>query len=315
MVVFGGGAIAVICVQLGLAVLTHPPIFGVDPSNGPLISWSPQPFYYIANYFFTNATYGASITVVSSLAVLAIVVGLVRRDPIRFYLALFWVVPAAVVSLILPNLDTRYVFICLPFVFALAAAGAVDLLDGIRYVVTRAAVIGTERVRKVFVGILAGCLTVAVMLSLIGGINDYGTFTMAVDNGNVSQRWLDYPTAVSYVKDRLEPGDAVISAATPNLVGYRLGRPPNYWIPPHRTETLLYVFEKNGEAVDTQYGSPTILNATDLENALESHRRVWLIGPDSVFRSLILPIRSIVETQFKLVEEGSYVSVYLATDS
>jgi hypothetical protein len=312
---FGGGAVALIGVQLGLAVFTHPPIFGEDPSNGPLIGWSPQPFYYITNFFFTNSTYGASITVVSSLAVLAIVVGLIRRDPIRFYLALFWIVPATVVSLILPNVDTRYVFICLPFVFALAAAGGADVVDGLRYVVMRAGVIGTERIRRAFVELFAGGLLIAVMLSLIGGVNDYGTFTMSLDSANVSQRWLDYPTAVSYVQARIEPGDGVISAATPNLVGYRLGRAPNYWIPPHRTETLLYVFEKNGEAVDTQYGSPTILNATDFENALEGHRRVWLIGPDSVFRSLILPMRSIVETQFKLVEEGSYVSVYLATDS
>ena len=313
--ILGGAGVIAICIQLGLALLTHPPIFGIDPSNGPLIGWSPHPFYYIVNFFFANPTYGASITVVSSLAVLAIVVGLVRRDPIRFYLALFWIVPASIVSLILPNLDTRYVFICLPFVFALGAAGATDLIDGVRGVVLQWSVAGAVQLRRVFVEILAACVMIAVMLSLIGGINDYGTFTQALDNANVSQRWLDYPTAVAYVKGHLEPGDAVIAAATPNLVGYRLGRAPDYWIPPHRTETLLYVFEKNGEAVDTQYGSPTILNAVDFENALESHRRVWLVGPDSVFRSLISPMRSIVETQFKLVEEGSYVSVYLATDS
>ena len=118
------------------------------------------------------------------------------------------------------------------------------------------------------------------MLSLIGGLNDYGTWTGSLFSANVSHRWLDYPTAVSYVKARIEPGDAVIAAGTPNLVGNSLGHAPNYWIPPHRTETLLYVFEKNGQAVDTQYGIPTIFNATDFQNALEDHQRVWLIGPD-----------------------------------
>ena len=73
--VFGAGAAAIICVQLALAKFTHPPFFGVDPSGGPLIQWSPQPFYYFSNFFFADPTYGASITVVSCLAVVGVVVG------------------------------------------------------------------------------------------------------------------------------------------------------------------------------------------------------------------------------------------------
>jgi hypothetical protein len=311
--VFGGAAVGAISVQLALATFTHPPIFGVDPSGGPLVAWSPTPFYYLANYFFTNPTYGASITIVSSLAVVGIVVGVKRRDPVRLYLAAFWVVPTTVVSVGLLTKDTRYAFICLPFVFALGACGTIDIIDGVRRVVLRGVPRGNRLVRKVFIEVMAGLALVAIMLSLIGGLNDYGTWTGAVFNANIAHRWLDYPTAVDYVKARLEPGDAIIAAATPNLVGYSLGRPPTYWIPPHRTETLLYVFEKHDQVVDTQYGIPTILNANDLEDALAAHRRVWLIGPDSVIRSLIPTMRTIVEKQFTLQEDGEFVSVFLAT--
>ncbi len=311
---FGGAAVAAICVQLALALFTHPPSFGVDPSGGPLVSWSPQPFYYLANFFFANSSYGASITIVSFLAVLGIIMGVVRKDVLRLYLAAFWIVPMAMVSLVLATKDTRYVFLCLPFVFALASCGVVDIIDAVRKVVLREAPAGDRRMRRVFVEVFAALSMVAVMLSLIGGLNDYGTWTGSLFHANVSHRWLDYPTAVSYVKARIEPGDAVIAAGTPNLVGNSLGHAPNYWIPPHRTETLLYVFEKNGQAVDTQYGIPTIFNATDFQNALEDHQRVWLIGPDSAIRGLIPTMRRIVQQRFILQEDGEYVSVFLATN-
>jgi hypothetical protein len=313
--VFGGAAVAVICVQLALAKFTHPPFFGIDPSGGPLIEWSPKPFYYLTNYYFTNPDYGASITVVSSLALVGVIVGFLRRDAIRMYLAAFWVVPSVVVSLVLLTKDTRYVFLCLPFVFALAACGTVDIIDGVRQVVTRYSDRANRRLHLGFVEILGALCTVAIMLSLIGGINDYGTLTGTLFHANISQRRLDYPTAVAYVKAHMQPGDVVIAASSANLVGYNLGRPPNYWIPPHRTETLLYVFEKNDEAVDTQYGIPTILNAFDFEHALNGAKRVWLVGEDSVIRSLLPSMRVIVQTRFTLQEDGEFVSVFLATNN
>ena len=313
--VFGAGAVAIIAVQLALAQFTHPPTFGVDPSGGPLIEWSPQPFYYLANFFFTNPTVGASVTAVSTLAVVGVVVGLIRRDALRLYLAAFWIVPTIVVSLALLTKDTRYAFICLPFLFALAACGTTDILDAVQRLVLRGVPRARQRIRRVFVQVLAGLAVVAIMLSLIGGINDYGVFTGALFKANVSHRWLDYPTAVGYVKAHLQPGDAVIAATSPNLVGYSLGRAPTYWIPPHRTETLLYVFEKHDQAVDTQYGIPTILNAVELNDALNRYRRVWLVGADSAIRSLIPPMRNIVETRFIFQEDGEFVSVYLATSS
>jgi hypothetical protein len=313
--VFGGGAVCLICVQLALAKFTHPPFFGVDPSGGPLTQWSPQPFYYLANFFFADPTYGASITIVSSLAVVGLVVGLFRKDAVRLFLATFWIVPTGVVSLLLLTKDTRYVFLSLPFVFALAACGTVDIIDAVRHVVLR----GTERRGTRFwrgiIEILAGLSVVAIMLSLIGGINDYGTWTGSAFHANVSHRWLDYPTAVSYVKAHYEPGDIVIAdSSAPNLVGYSLGRSPNFWIAPHRTETLLYVFEKDDKPVDTQYGIPVILNAQTFLSALDGAHRVWLVGATSLIGGLLPTIRTIVQHRFTLQEEGESVSVLLATN-
>ncbi len=312
--VFGGAAVALICVQLALAKFSHPPYFGIDPSGGPLVQWSPQPFYYFENFFFADPTYGASITVVSSLAVVGTIVGIWRKEAIRLYLAAFWLVPTAVVSLVLLTKDTRYVFLCLPFVFALAACGTVDIVDAVRRVV--GAVRGSTRVHRTFVEVLAGLSVLAIMLSLIGGLNDYGTWTGSVFHANISRRWLDYPTAVAYVKAHEKPGDIVIAdSSAPNLVGYSLGRAPNYWIPPHRTETLLYVFEKDDRPVDTQYGIPVLMNAQTFLSALDSAKRAWIVGDSSLIRALLPSIRTIVQQRFTLKEEGESVSVLLATNN
>jgi hypothetical protein len=311
--VFGGAALVVIVAQLALAKFTHPPYFGIDPSGGPLVQWSPQPFYYFENYFFVDPTYGASITVVSSLAVIGTIVGLFRKDALRLYLAAFWFVPTAIVSLILLTKDTRYVFLCLPFVFALAAGGTVDIIDALRRVVARGV---TRGLRRLLVESLAALATVAIALSLIGGFNDYGTWTETAFHANVTHRWLDYPTALAYVKAHLEPGDIVIAeSSAPNLVGYNLGRAPNYWIPPHRTETLLYVFEKNDQPVDTQYGIPVLMNAHTFLAALDKAHRAWLIGPENLIRGMLPSMREIVQRRFTLVEDGESVAVLLATNS
>jgi hypothetical protein len=311
--VFGGAAVSVICVQLALAKFTHPPFFGIDPSGGPLVQWSPQPFYYFENFFFADPTYGASITVVSSLAVVGTVVGIWRKEAIRLYLAAFWLVPTAVVSLVLLTKDTRYVFLCLPFVFALAACGTVDIIDAVRHVVGAGR--GSTRSRRTFVELLAGLSVIAIMLSLIGGLNDYGTWTGSAFHANITHRWLDYPTAVAYVKAHEKPGDIVIAdSSAPNLVGYSLGRAPNYWIPPHRTETLLYVFEKHDRPVDTQYGIPVLMNAQTFLSALDGAPRAWIVGDSSLIRALLPSIRTIVQQRFTLKEEGESVSVLLATN-
>ena len=313
--VFGAGAAAIICVQLALAKFTHPPFFGVDPSGGPLIQWSPQPFYYFSNFFFADPTYGASITVVSCLAVVGTVVGLFRKDAIRLFLAAFWLVPTAVVSLVLLTKDTRYVFLSLPFVFALAACGTVDIIDAVRRIAMRGAHRDEAKLRRVLTELLAALSVVAITLSLIGGLNDYGTWTGSAFHANVSHRWLDYPTAVSYVKAHMRPGDIVIAdSSAPNLVGYSLGRAPNYWVAPHRTETLLYVFEKNDRPVDTQYGTPVILNAQTFLTAIDGAPRIWLVGATSLIGGLLPSIRTIVQHRFTLKEEGESVSVLLATN-
>lgn len=312
---FGGLAASVIVVQLALAVMTHPPAFGVDPSGGPLVAWSPQPFWYLENVFFTPSTDGGGITVISWLALLGLVVGLRRRSRSRIYLAAFWLVPTAVLALMLPTKNARYVFICIPFVFVLAAAGTGDLVDWGRRRLGQLGSI-TDWSRAHLLVTVAGAMAfAAVVVSTFNGLTDLGPLAASLFDANLAHYQYDYGRADAYVKAHLRPGDAVIAAAPGNLIEQGTGKPPTYWMSYYSKEVLLYIFEKNGRAVDTQFGSPAIVDDAELVRAIDAHSRVWLVISDTnVINGLSPQELTTIASRFKLVENGEDTSVFLATD-
>jgi hypothetical protein len=313
---FGGGAVAVIGLQLVLVKLTHPPAFGVDLSGSTTVQWDPSPLYYVFRLFFTDTTYGASLTIFSSLALLGLVVGLYRRQVERKYLALYWIIPMLIVSDFLVERDSRYCFICFPFVFALAGCGLADMLDGLRWAVAGGTKVAraTRRYASVCVAVFAVALSVAVGESLIAGAPDFGPLAQTLVSANVSQSELNYPLADDYVKARLRPGDVVIAAAPANLVGSTMDRAPDYWVPYRRYSNLLYVFDKDHRVVETQYGAGALLNGPDFERAIDAHPRAWLIVADDNFPGILPAIRQVIQSRFVLVFDDEKVSVFLNTN-
>jgi hypothetical protein len=314
--VFGGLAAMCIATQLALAELTHPPSFGVDLSGGPLLQWSPRPFYYIVNVFFTSGGQGAVLTIISLFAVVGVIIGWRQRDHTAIYLAAFWIIPTIVVSLLLPAKNPRYVFITLPFVFLLATRAASDIYQFLRGAMTTGERGASRSARRVLTIILALTCGLAALMSTAGSLTDYGPITEVLFGADVQHDnvGLDFPNAVAYVKAHEDRGDAVIAVGPANLTGGSLGHAPTYWLPANRTHNLLYVFEKDNRAVDTEYGIPVLLNAPEFEAAIDAHRRVWLVASDSNANRFLPAVRNIVESRFKLVYEGESVSVFLCTN-
>jgi hypothetical protein len=234
----------------------------------------------------------------------------------RKYLALYWIVPMIIVSDFLVERDSRYCFVCIPFVFALSGCGLADLIDGLRRAVTGGSrmVKTTRRYASVCIAVFAVALTVAVGESLVAGLPDFGPLARSLASANVSQSELNYPLADDYVKTRLRPSDVVIAAAPANLVGSTMDRPPDYWVPYRRYSNLLYVFDKNHRVVETQYGAGALLNGPDFERAIDAHPRAWLIVAGDNYSGILPAIRQIIESRFVLVEDDEKVSVFLNTN-
>jgi hypothetical protein len=312
--VFGGLTGLTIAAQLALAKLTHPPAFGVDLSGGPLVQWSPQPFYYLVNVFFTPGGPGPALTIVSILAVIGTVIGWRQKDKTLIYLAAFWIVPTIIVSLFLPAKNPRYVFITLPFVFILATRAGAEIFSVVRNIVTSGERGASRSARQAMLVVVAAACALAVTMSTVGSLSDYGPLAEVLVGADVQHFNLDYPNAVAYVKAHQERGDAVIAVGPANLTGSSLGRAPTYWVSANRTQTLLYVFEKNDQVVDTEYGIPVLLDPVEFETAIDAHRRVWLVVADQNVGRLLPGVKAIVANRFRLVYEGESVSVFLCSN-
>jgi hypothetical protein len=309
--VFGGAAVGVVGLQLALASFTRPLNFGQDQSNGPFVRWSPSPFYYLDQVFFTTKAHGATLGWVTLLALVALGVGVRRRQALRLYLAAFMVVPVLVVALILPATETRYGFLSFPFEFALAACALCDIAGWIGAALTRG--VAPRTATRVLFGMAAAGTVVALMVSMLTSVGDYGPAVAEALGVSYSQGQADFGLTGAYVRDHLEPGDTIIAAASANVVAYGVGRVPDYWMPQHAGGRLLYVFEKDDEAVDTQYGIPTIETGDDLETVIDAHRRTWLLTTDDALASILPAELTLIRTRFTLVAESESTSVFLST--
>ena len=280
------------------------------------MQWSPRPFYYLTNVFFSSGGAGPTLTVVSLLAVVGTVIAWRKRDRTLIYLAAFWIVPVVVVSLFLPAKNPRYVFVSVPFEFVLASRAAAEIFTALRRAVSSGERGISIRVRQALVGVFAAACSLAIVMSTIGSLSDYGPLAEVAFGANVQHANLnlDFPDAVNYVKAHEAKGDAVIAVGPANLTGGNLGRPPTYWVSANRTQSLLYVFEKNNQVVDTQYGIPVLLNAAEFETAIDAHQRDWLVIADQNADRFIPGIKAIVTSRFRLVYEGESVSVFLCTN-
>ncbi len=238
--VFGGLGAGIIAVQVALAELTHPPAFGVDLSGGPLVQWSPKPFFYLTNVFFSPGGPGPTLTVVSLLAVVGTVIGWRQRDRTLLYLAAFWIVPVVVVSLFLPAKNPRYVFITIPFEFVLASRACAEIFTAVRRALSSGERGASMVARHALAGVFAAACALAIVMSTVGSLSDYGPLAEVAFGADVQHynSNLNFPEAVNYVKAHEEKGDSVIAVGPANLTGANLGRPPTYWVSANRTQTL-----------------------------------------------------------------------------
>jgi hypothetical protein len=310
--VFGGGAFAIILGQYALATFTHPAYFGFDHSNKPYVLFDPNNFYYyLRQVYFPVKAGGGTMIVISSLSVLASVVGVIRRSFTRLYLTAFLWIPVLMLSTVFSPKVSRYVFITLPVVFILGGLGAADLLQLVRRSLTpvRASIHEARlATRMVTAAIIPGF--VWIMLSLSSSVSSYGVFAAQLVGAPTVRHHVDYDVTVGAIRHLIKPGDTIVTLAPPNLAAYYVGRNPDYIIATGR-DKLLYLMERNGQVVDTTFGAPQIFTAADLQRVMGAHRKIWLVtdqGP--YFNGVDKRISKLILGQYQEVSEGAGAAVY-----
>jgi hypothetical protein len=313
---FGGGAFAVIGLQYLLTIKTHPPFFGFDHSDKPYVTYDAHNFYwYISKVYFPTATRAGGLALISSFAVIAGVVGVVRRNFMRLYLSVFLWVPVLALSTVFSPKIARYVFVTMPLLFVLAALGALDVLGLLRRALS--AVSAGVRERRAVIR-MVGVATVPAFawlaLSLTGGARDYGLAFATLTGATHSYTHTDYSGVSAYMKGHERPGDLFLTLAPPDDPAYYVGRVPDMTIATGR-DKLLFLMEKNGHAVDTNFGVPAILTVGDLQKVIENHPRIWIVTDQGSYLNSVAPaITNLIKDQFDVVAETATAAVYFRGD-
>lgn len=317
---WGLPAVAVIGIQYWLTLTVKMPALGFDSSNKPYVYYDPSDiYYYLARYLLAipggrggvaiGSGYG-TLYLITSLAVLAGAVGLARRDFGRLYLSAFLWLPVIVLSTLFSAHAERYLFILLPMLFALAGLGTLDVLGWLRTLLTATS---EARERRLISGLIMAA-AVPGFVWLAGSIparaQDYGLTLSRLADIPYAQQQSDYTTVPSYMRAREKPGDLFIILASITQSAYYAGRPADMVIQPHPNK-FLFLTEKDGIVVEDYFGSPVILTASDLEQVIASHHRIWLMTDQGrYFATVPTDMTALIRAQFTEVAQGQQSALY-----
>jgi hypothetical protein len=309
--VFGGAAVAVIVLQFLLSNYVHPAYLGSDISNKPYVTFDPSDiWWYLRNIYFPVGI-GGNLTLVSTLALVALAVGIRRRLWTRLYLsALVWI-PVVMLSVMFSAKSGRYTFVTLPFLFVLGSLGAFDLLGFARR--TLGGQVTRVGRRRLIVGATRTAAVLGVvwlMLSVTGGLRSYGLAVARLTGTPYSHLRRNYENMYPYFAANVRPGDKVMTAAPAIIFSHYTGREPDMILVRAKAK-LLYIFDRNGQPVDTVFGKPTLLTTNDLRRALSQYPRIWLFADQAALNGLSTGERDLVLRTFIPKAQSESGTLYL----
>ncbi len=262
-------------------------------------------------YYVRTASWsGDSLIPLAALAVALVLTTAHRfRRPAR---ALFVIALGLgfVQALLLPVTTTRYAYHLLPMLVLLSAAGLVALAEAL--------VRGVSRLRQP--AMLAHARGVAAFLVLatltVGSGAVVKPRELTAWRTGVNDDWNvltnpDQVAATRYVREHLEPGDAVL-VALPNQARVYLGAAVDYWL---QTQMALQLTLDDRRTIPLHRlsGEETLPSLEQLHNVLARHRRVWFItSPAAPITSTNSVASSeLVRRQMEVVYEDFRTLVFL----
>jgi hypothetical protein len=304
-------AALVIAAQYVLAQ-AHPPVFGTDLSNRPYVGLDlDRADYYYNTVFFAPIGTGASLAVVSTLAVVAVVTAARRRDRTVTGAGIVLLASTVTASMLFTAKDPRYAFVLLPCLVALAVLGAVAVWSVVARSLRRGTgfgglVRGRAGLRR---GVIAvGAATVALLC--------VATAATTVMSGAQFTRPAsfhpDYTGTVGYLVAHRPPGDVTITLSPPVMTAQYAGVAPDRVVQTGANK-LLYVTLKNGRAVDTVLGVPVLLTGDDVRRYVAAHPRVWLVSDDGGYLADVpADVRTAIISEFHVVYESGSTTLSVA---
>jgi len=304
----GGGAILIVLTQLAIVSLSHPPTIGTDSTLQPMVGVQATNINYYVIVLFNASYYGGQYTrdqflVMAIFALFATLIGLFARDRALRYLSLYSFGSLLTLGFFFYLLADRYIYVVLPELMMLAAAGIIYALDALGRLARLRLAPASAR------GLIASGAALMLAFVLLAQIPGPANFGLAVSRtlGQPFQHvYPDYAQAGAYIRAHWQPGDIVVSLAPQTDVGFYAGGPDFVLY----QDKALSIMELNGHIADVYTGSTYIISTQDFNEMLAKYHRIWLYtysGYTCCGKAAQFPYQQ----YFALMWEGNSVAVYL----
>ena len=307
--------------QLVLTKITHPPVLGTDQSQQPLIQLTTENIPYYVKLFFDATAINPTLPWLGLNSVLAAVggfLGVHRGDKPAIYCGLLFLVSLLTLIFLFTLTSDRYVYPLLPAFYLLGAYALVSGLNMTQVLVrSRPSPHRNERTYivsskpplplRVMVTGVTTLVCACVLLLPLMPLSNSNLFISRQLGLLYHRHYPDYDAVNEYMQQHWRQGDIVIAVSPAISILYYVGHVDYFF----SVDRALYLFEHNGQVVDTPTGTTPLLSQADFQAVLAIHARVWIVSDNGLYQAGVMKNnRFVFPDDFHLVSEGYGSAVY-----
>ena len=150
--------------------------------------------------------------------------------------------------------------------------------------------------------IFAGSIIILPALPL----DNYNLFVSQLTGYSYHRHYVDYDGIGQYMQQHWRKGDIVISI-NPALCSVFYAGHSDYYFSIDRS---LYLFEANGQLIDTATGGAPLLNQSDFLAVIAKNKRVWILSDNGPYQAAMLKGYS-MPPEFHIVYEGYQSAIFV----
>jgi len=314
---------SIIFAQLTVVHLTGSPSLGTDSTQSPFIQFTTinVPFYLkslFAPWSFLANNNPPSITLSSILAVIGCILAFLDKSSKARYCAWMLLTSMFTLVFIFGWRDERYIYPILPVYYLMAGYALLRISHAIwtfprTYHVffqsgrNTSVILGNGIYIRMIATLTFIFLCASVLISAALPLNGYNLFLSRQLGITSHVHYPDYVGIGQYMQQHYRKGDIVISIIPDVDTLYYVGH-SDYFFSLNRS---LFLFERNGQIVDTSIGSSPLLNQADFLAAINQNKRVWILSDNGVYQNAVLK-QFTLPPSFHLVYSGYASAIFLS---
>ena len=171
----------------------------------------------------------------------------------------------------------------------------------------------TRLLLRIALGGTVALLLASILLVPMLPISNFNLFVSRVLGVQYHRHFADYDNVGQYMHNHMRPGDTVITIAPAVITLYEAGKVDDYF----SIDRALFLFEHNGQLMETTSGAHPLLNEAEFQHVLAEHTRIWLITDNGGYQGGVTRNGRFTfpPPDFHLVYEGYGSGIYFRSST